>query len=700
MPLRLAIFDYEGVLSEGGVFSFQDSAKTFSTFFRHADVDALAELRLHGVKVAVISSYDSETIRKEAVQGLGAELVKLGEKEKWRCLPSICAELGYDVSEVAYFTTCFRDELSNVGLVGCPGDLTGENASQFGFVSEKLGGQGCVNDFCQVLMKSNSRYTQTISCVVPCSNSAVSAERVKDVNTRKFANSSLLEMKVDVVLRSNFSEIVLTTDDESAVDKFARGNSVKVHRRDSRLCKPGLSHDALYESYLESICSEAMFHTTPISPFLSVKSIDKLLNFWRTNSEYDLVVFSQRVENILTNCVTDVPLQQVGFIVDANAFRKHKSLSKIQNCKHILLDDMERMCIKSNYDFAVAESLVYRCLNNVELIDNYMKNSRFDSTKILDCTIRDAGYMNNWAWSYDTVKKFVHWMGEIGVEYCEIGFFKDEKFVEDGAGVWRNLLGHLDMIQQLKLSTKSKIAVMVDTGSNREEKYIDHSRIPARSQTAIDLIRVFCYIEILDEGITYCKHLKEKGYTVSLNIGYAAHLELPIDVECIKAKVRAKAPELDYLYFADSLGMLTPNDLTSFMCNLKEMHPIKNGFHNHDNQGTVFGNLISLINCKIDIVDATVSGFGKNGGNANLEQLIMYLCIKERYELDLLSLLQFLEEIKHVDFGEGNHFDISKAKMMLQQFMDIHVSHANFNLDIVSLYNQLRLTPNKKKVRL
>ena len=57
-----------------------------------------------------------------------------------------------------------------------------------------------------------------------------------------------------------------------------------------------------------------------------------------------------------------------------------------------------------------------------------MLNNNFKKLSYLTL-IRDSGYLNNWNWSYDTVKKFVYYMGEIGVEYCEIGFILDEKIL-------------------------------------------------------------------------------------------------------------------------------------------------------------------------------------------------------------------------------------------------------------------------------
>ena len=155
--------------------------------------------------------------------------------------------------------------------------------------------------------------------------------------------------------------------------------------------------------------------------------------------------------------------------------------------------------------------------------------------------------------------------------------------------------------------------------------------------------------------------MKDKGYTVSLNIAHCAHLE---NVELINIKniVKNNINSIDYLYFADSLGMLTPNEVNKFMIDLKEIYPIKNGFHNHNNNGTVVGNLINLLNCIIDVLDGTISGFGKNGGNSNIEQLIMYLCLKENCNLKLEPLLEFLEKIKDVDFGENKKINITNLK--------------------------------------
>ena len=47
--------------------------------------------------------------------------------------------------------------------------------------------------------------------------------------------------------------------------------------------------------------------------------------------------------------------------------------------------------------------------------------------KILDCTLRDGGYYNNWNFSIELINKYLKVMSEIKVDYVEIGFRSQEK---------------------------------------------------------------------------------------------------------------------------------------------------------------------------------------------------------------------------------------------------------------------------------
>ena len=149
--------------------------------------------------------------------------------------------------------------------------------------------------------------------------------------------------------------------------------------------------------------------------------------------------------------------------------------------------------------------------------------------------------------------------------------------------------------------------------------------------------------------------------------------------------------------------MMTKEDSKKFISILKEIYPVKNGFHNHNNNGTVFSNIVDLINSNIDIVDASISGFGKNGGNANLEQIIMFLFFKKKYPFNIVKLLEFIELIKNVNFNNENDkqtLNIMEIKKMLHQFMNIHSSYFNNIKDksLFEIYCYLKDLKNIKKV--
>ena len=58
--------------------------------------------------------------------------------------------------------------------------------------------------------------------------------------------------------------------------------------------------------------------------------------------------------------------------------------------------------------------------------------------KILDCTIRDGGLMNNWEFDKSMVKDVFQGLVEAGVDYVELGYRADKKeFSPKDHGPWR-----------------------------------------------------------------------------------------------------------------------------------------------------------------------------------------------------------------------------------------------------------------------
>ena len=58
--------------------------------------------------------------------------------------------------------------------------------------------------------------------------------------------------------------------------------------------------------------------------------------------------------------------------------------------------------------------------------------------KILDCTIRDGGYLNNWRFEKKFVREVYRALSKAGVDYFEIGYRGTERYFSKGTyGLWR-----------------------------------------------------------------------------------------------------------------------------------------------------------------------------------------------------------------------------------------------------------------------
>src|SRR5436190_15329993 len=106
--------------------------------------------------------------------------------------------------------------------------------------------------------------------------------------------------------------------------------------------------------------------------------------------------------------------------------------------------------------------------------------------KILDCTIRDGGLMNNHHFEDEIVKAVYQTCVEAGIDYMEIGYKASRKIMVPGEhGAWkycveedlRRIIGEND--------TSLKIAVMADA-----ERTDYHEDILPKKESVLDMVRV------------------------------------------------------------------------------------------------------------------------------------------------------------------------------------------------------------------
>ena len=256
--------------------------------------------------------------------------------------------------------------------------------------------------------------------------------------------------------------------------------------------------------------------------------------------------------------------------------------------------------------------------------------------KVVDCTIRDGGLVNNFYFDDEFVRNLYTANVAAGVEYMEFGYkASKEIFDVKEFGKWkfcdeqdiRDIVGDNN--------TDLKISVMADVGRTDYKKDI----IP-KTDRVIDMIRIATYINTIPAAIEMIHYCAEMGYETTINImavSTAAESELDLALDLLAQS------EVGTIYLVDSYGSLYPEQirrLADKYLKVAEKYGKKVGIHAHNNQQLAFANTIEACTVGVSYLDATMSGMGRGAGNCNMELLLGFLR-NPKYSLN--PVLKFLQ---------------------------------------------------------
>lgn len=253
--------------------------------------------------------------------------------------------------------------------------------------------------------------------------------------------------------------------------------------------------------------------------------------------------------------------------------------------------------------------------------------------KILDCTIRDGGLVNNWNFSVEFVQDLYNSLSAAGVEYMEIGYKNSPKLLKaTEPNPWRFLDDNfLKEIIPEKKSTK--LSALVDIGR------VDPNDILPREQSVLDMIRVACYIREVDKGLELVKMFHDLGYETTLNI--MALSSVP-EHQLIEAFKMVEASPVDVVYVVDSFGSLDPSDIEHLVKKFQAMLPSKQlGIHTHNNMQLAFANTLAALKNGVTFLDSSVYGMGRAAGNCHTELLVSYI---QKTSYDVKPVLGIIEK--------------------------------------------------------
>ncbi|WP_106766621.1 aldolase catalytic domain-containing protein [Paenibacillus faecalis] len=239
-------------------------------------------------------------------------------------------------------------------------------------------------------------------------------------------------------------------------------------------------------------------------------------------------------------------------------------------------------------------------------------------TKIVDCTIRDGGLVNNWDFSVEFVQNLYAGLNEAGVDYMEIGYKNSPKLLKgaDKSGPWRFLRD--DFLREvIPQKGRTKLSALVDIGR------VDVDDVLPREESMLDLIRVACYIKDVDKALELIQVFHDRGYETTINIMALSNV---MENELLEAFELIKDSVVDVVYIVDSYGSLDHKDIKYLVDKFKTHLPNKRlGVHTHNNMQLAFSNTLIAAENGVELLDASVYGMGRAAGNCPTELLVTHL---------------------------------------------------------------------------
>lgn len=263
-----------------------------------------------------------------------------------------------------------------------------------------------------------------------------------------------------------------------------------------------------------------------------------------------------------------------------------------------------------------------------------MKSS-VPQTQILDCTIRDGGYINNWGFEKSQVREIYRALSKSGVDIIEIGYRGTEKYFDPGKyGIWR-FTSEEDLNEVTDGIEGSKISVMGDYGK------IELNDFPNKDDSKVDMIRIAAHKNKIHDCLGFLSKIKSKGYISSLQaMGFTGYSLRERD-ELRKAIERS---DVDYFYIADSYGSIFPDQIESLFEPFLNIEGLNVGFHPHNSLQMAFANTLEAMRIGVDIVDGSIYGMGRGAGNLPIETLIAYMQMNSHDRYNVIPVLSVLDK--------------------------------------------------------
>ncbi len=305
--------------------------------------------------------------------------------------------------------------------------------------------------------------------------------------------------------------------------------------------------------------------------------------------------------------------------------------------------------------------------------------------KILDCTLRDGGYYNNWNFSAKLTNSYLKSISKTNIEFIEIGFksnIEDKKIGPTGK-IDDTFLKSINVPDNIKLGIMINSNEIIDRKNSKSssiEKYFSNYSI-----RKLSFVRLATHIKDLFKLGDTIKWLKKNNFLVAVNIMQISEIK--------KNKIKSycnffNRKNIDVLYLADSLGSLNQKEIKKNFIEFNKHFNNELGIHAHDNLSLALNNSKTAYKNGATWIDSTITGMGRGPGNVKTENLLRTvinnkLFPKDYKKLENSIIKKFLSLKKRYKWGTNKFYEFSGKKEIHPTYIQILLNNKDFSKKMI-----------------
>ena len=238
---------------------------------------------------------------------------------------------------------------------------------------------------------------------------------------------------------------------------------------------------------------------------------------------------------------------------------------------------------------------------------------------LLDCTLRDGGYVNDWKWGFHSAKAIIQALVKAKVDVVEVGFLRNV----EGYNPDISVCNHIEELNNLLPENPEQTMF---SGMAMRSNY-DINKLSPYSGSGIEMIRITAHDYDIEEGMDFAREVKEKGYKLSINpiniMGYSDERILWI----IDQVNRIQPYQFSIV---DTFGSMKRRDLDRIvsLVDNKLDRNIRVALHLHENMSLSCSLAQKFVDKHLNrpvAIDGSLMGMGRIPGNLPIELIADYL---------------------------------------------------------------------------